>query len=56
MIGGNNGIVEIYALKLNIAIRKPKPLYEQICIVPKWLPNPSPTQLFEEVASRRCLT
>jgi len=33
-VGDNNGNVEIYALNVNTAIRKPYPLHEQICIVP----------------------
>jgi len=51
-VGGNNGIVELYAPNLNTATRKLGPLHKKICIAPKWAPNPS-TQLFEEATSIR---
>jgi len=47
-VGGNNGIVEIYAANLHIASTKHGPLHEQISIAPKWSPNPLSTQLFDE--------
>jgi len=52
-VGGNNGIVEIYAPNLNTATRKLGPLHEHIYIAPKWSPNPSPTQLFDDATSTR---
>jgi len=54
MIGGNNGIVEIYSPYLNMVTKTLGPLYKQNCIAPKWALNLSSTQSFEEGVSTRC--
>jgi len=42
-VGGNNGILEIFAPNLNTYNKEIGPLHEQIFIAPKWSSNPLST-------------